>query len=373
MYLKNYKIKNKQIDFPIFFPDATRAVIKSIDSQDIKASGIEGLVVNAYHLFQEPGISIIKNLDGVKKFMNFNGWITSDSGGFQLLSLIHGNPELGKVDDEGIKIKGMGGKTTKFVFTPEKSIETQFNIGADIMVCLDDCPAKDASQKDLEKSVWRTIEWGERCKQEFNRQIKLRNLTEDERPILLGVIQGGKDKSLRKKCAEGLIKNNFGGYAFGGWPMNEEGKFDYNILKWTCDLMPKNLPKFALGIGSVEGIIEGVKMGYNIFDCVLPTRDARHKRLYVFKRPIFSSLFPPKAVGEEESFWEYLYIDKGKYSEDNQPIEKGCDCWTCQNYSCSYLHHLFAISDALAWRLATIHNLRFYTRLVELLRGNKLS
>lgn len=364
MNLKSYKIKNKEMNFPIFLPDATRAVIRSLDSKDILNSSIEGVVVNAYHLFQEPGIDILKSVGGVKRFMGFDGWVTSDSGGFQLYSLIHNNPDLGRIDDEGIKIKkGLGGKTGKFLFTPEKSIETQFEIGADILICLDDCPKRDANEKELGLSLKRTIEWGKRSKDEFERQVKKRNLK--EKPILLAVIQGGSNKELRKECAQELIKIGFDGYGFGGWPMDEEGKLNRDILEYTANLMPDNLPKFALGLGSVEGIVEGVKMGYNIFDCVLPTRDARHKRLYVFNRDLDSIDF------SDNNFFDFLYINREVYSQDKNPVSQYCDCHTCENYSRSYLRHLFSIGDSLAWRLATIHNLRFYSQLIELLR-NKL-
>jgi queuine tRNA-ribosyltransferase len=361
-YLKKYKIKNREMEFPIFFPDATRAVVRSIDSNDLENSGIEGMVVNAYHLLQYPGIETLKKFNGIKNFINWNNWVVSDSGGFQLLSLIYSNASLGNVSDKGINfVKGLGGKSKKIFFTPEKSIEIQFDIGSDIVICLDDCSAIKAKRGEIEINVKRTIEWAKRSKEEFLKQIEKRKLKEN--PCLFAVIQGGKEKDLREKCANELIKIGFDGYSFGGWPLNEGGELNLDILNFTAELMPNDKPKFALGIGSVEGIIEGVKMGYNIFDCVLPTRDARHKRLYVFNKQVEEI-----DVFEDKNFFEYLYISKEKYYRDKSPVSEFCDCFTCQNYSKAYLRHLFDIEDSLAWRLATIHNLRFYSQLLKLLR-----
>lgn len=369
-YLDKYKIRGREMKFPIFFPDATWGVVRSISSFDIKSSGIEGIVVNGYHLPQNPGLSVIKEFEGIKKFMNFDGWIVSDSGGFQVLSLIYGNSSMGKITDEGmIMKKGQGGKTKKIRFTPENSIVAQFDIGADILICLDDCPKQSAKKEQLLESVSRTIDWAKRCKIEFENQIEKRKLNDENRPILLAVVQGGEDKELRKKCAEELIRIGFDGYAFGGWPISREtGKMNLEILKLVCDSIPNDKPKFALGVGSVEGIVEGAKMGYNIFDCVLPTRDARHKRLYVWKKDI--NKINPLV---DKDFWEFLYIDKEKHYRDKNPVSDYCDCFTCKNYSKSYLRHLFEIEDSLSWRLATIHNLRFYAQLIEAIRRNIVS
>lgn len=355
-YLHELTIKGKTLKFPVFFPDGTRAVVRSIDSQDIKNAGVEGIVVITYHLLTNPGISVIKQAGGVKKFMNWDGFVASDSGGFQIFSLIHRTKGLGKITDDGVRFHRGSIKKTK-LFTPEKSIQTQFELGADIMVCFDDFTPYNANAEKIKESVDRTILWGKRCKEEFERQIERRKMTDSTRPILLGVIQGADCYSERERCAKGLQKIGFDGYGFGGWPLDSDGNFDYKIAKFTAELMPDSGPKFALGVGTPESIVEGVKMGYTIFDCVLPTRDGRHKRLYNFKQD------PSKSLETE-----FLYIQREKYIRDFNPISDYCDCYTCKHYTRAYLNHLFKIEDTLAYRLATIHNLRTYSRLIEQLR-----
>ncbi len=358
------ELPTKKIAFPIYLPDATRGVIRSLDSRDLKENSVEGIVVNGFHLTTKPGATVLKSLGGIKKFMNWDGLVVSDSGGFQLLSLVYENKSFGKISDNGITFyRDSKGKKSKNIFTPEKSIQTQFNIGSDIMVCLDDCPSAKATDEENLISVRRTIEWAKRSKDHFIKQIENRRI--DERPLLFAVIQGGDDKGLREKCAGELVKIGFDGYCFGGWPINRERKFNLDILSWTASLMPDDLPKFALGVGNPKAIVDCVKIGYNIFDCVLPTRDARHRRLYVFaKDPESMDIF------NEEKVTEFVYITDEKYVRDPKPISDFCDCYTCKGYSRSYLKHLFDIEDALAWRLATIHNLRTYTKLIAILREN---
>lgn len=353
------------IKLPTFFPDATRGVIKSIDSLDLTLSGIEGIIVNTYHLYNTPGIDILKKAGGIKNFMNFNGTVISDSGGFQILSLVYQNSKLGKIEDSGVtffQISKGGDKKTVFM-SPEKCIETQFDIGSDILITLDDCPPRwKESKKDIKSHINRTIMWAKRCKDEYLRQIKLRKLK--NKPLLFAVIQGGEYKDLRKYCAEQLIKIGFDGYCFGGWPMKENGEFNIEILSYTAKLMPQGAFKYALGVGYPASIIQCAKSGYNIFDCVLPTRDARHKRLYLFKKN------PDKVnILNDTDLFEFILINKEKYKDDFSPISNFCDCFTCKNYSKAYLHHLFSIEDTLAYRLATIHNLRVYSKTIELIRN----
>lgn len=357
--MRDFTIKGKTLKLPVFFPDGTRAVVRAIDSQDIKNTGIEGIVVITYHLMTQPGISVIKQAGGIKKFMNWDGIVASDSGGFQIFSLIHRNKGLGKITDEGVRFIRGSKKKTK-MFTPEKSIQVQFALGTDIMICFDDFTPFKADAEKIRESVDRTILWAKRCKTKFEKQIEKKKLTDSTRPILLGVIQGADSLSERERCAKGLKKIGFDGYGFGGWPLDENGDFDYKIAKFTADLMPNNGPKFALGVGTPESIVEGFKMGYTIFDCVLPTRDGRHKRLYNFVKS------PSKCLDTE-----YLYIQREKYIRDFNPISDYCDCYTCKNYTRAYLNHLFKIGDTLAYRLATIHNLRTYSRLIEEIRKEK--
>jgi queuine tRNA-ribosyltransferase len=359
--LDSIKIKKEILTLPTFFPDATRGVIRTLDSEDLQKAGVEGLIVNTYHLMSKPGATVIKEAGGIKKLMNWPGWIISDSGGFQVLSLIYQDPTFGKINRDGVIFyKDSKGGKEKYNFTPEKSIQTQFALGADIMICLDDCPRINATPNEEEESIQRTIEWAKRCKIEFETQLKNKKVTDDNRPLLFGVIQGGSNKSLRQKCAQELQQIGFDGYGFGGWPLDEGGNYNHEILTFTANLIPKDKPKYALGIGNPQALAECFNQGWNIFDCVLPTRDARHARLYVLN----------PSPREDEQNYTYIHIKQEKYVRDATPIDAACDCHTCQNYTRAYLNHLFNIEDMTAARLGTIHNLRTYTRLIEGLRKN---
>ncbi len=356
MYLDSILLGGKKLKFPTFFPDGTRAVVRSLDSQDLKSAKVEGIIVNTYHLSKLPGDEFLHRIGGVKKFMNWDGFVISDSGGFQIMSLIHKTGK-GKVLEEGVLFDDE-------LFTPEKSIEIQFNLNVDVIIVLDYFTDPKASRDEAEVSVKITVEWAKRCKEEYLKQLEKRKILTSERPLLLAVIQGGFYKDLREKCARQLLKVGFDGYGFGGWPVNEKGNFDFELMRFNASLTPDDKVRFALGVGKPENIVEGVKAGYHIFDCVLPTRDARHRRLYVFKKDW-------RKILEEgrHDFYEYLYPIREEFARYKGPIEKTCDCYTCQNYSLSYLRHLFKIEDTLVYRLASIHNLRFYTRLIEKLRS----
>lgn len=362
--------------FPVYFPDATRAVIRSLDSQDLQKVGIEGIILNPYHLASQPGINVIKKLQGIKEYMSWKGFAITDSGGWQLLSLVYKNPKFGKINDQGVVFyKDSLGKNKKYVFTPEKSIQNQLDIGADIIICLDDCPGKNASKKEIITSVNRTILWAKRCKTEYLKQLQKRTETRPlydpydsrKRPLLLAVVQGGSNKKLRARCAKALAEIGFDAYGWGGWTANAKGGLNIDIGKFIVSQLPKDKPKFALGVGYPWDIIEGVKAGYHIFDCVIPTREARHKRLYVWEKDP-NKINPLKT--NSRKLFRYFYPDKGKYASDKKPVDKYCDCLLCQDYSRAYLHHLFKIKDSLSWRLATIHNLRVYAKLIEILRKN---
>ncbi|MBD3329564.1 tRNA guanosine(34) transglycosylase Tgt [Candidatus Dojkabacteria bacterium] len=346
-------------------PDATKGVIRSLDTRDLEKLQIEGLVTNTYHLSHSPGSSVLKETQGLKKFMDWDGLLISDSGGFPLLSLIYSGKTDGEISDKGIKFsRKKGRKTKKVLFTPEKSIQMQFNIDSDIMICLDDCPNFDCTENENEQSVRRTINWAERCKTEFEKQCKLRNIPGDQRPLLFGVIQGGNETKLRRLCYEKLEEIGLDGYGFGGWPLLDSGEQNEKVLKFVAELIPENKPKYALGVGNPDGIINCRQMGYDIFDCVLPTRDGRHARLYNLN-PIVTH----GNIFSVESAFGHMQIIRDKYRRDFGPIDPGCDCHTCQNYSRAYLNHLFNIKDSLAGRLATIHNLKTYMRLIEILRN----
>jgi len=363
-YLKNITVKGKQLNFPTFFPDATRAVVRSIDSLDLTQAGIKGLIVNTFHLMTQPGTSALEELGGVKGFMSWPGFIISDSGGFQIMSMIHKNQGTGKISNDGpILYSGSPSKRKKHLLTPERSIEVQFSIGADILICLDYFTDPKGNESEIEKSVVTTL-WARRCKDEYLRQVELRGLSDINRPLIFGVIQGGNSKHLREKSAQELIEIGFDGYGFGGWPVTSERDINREILQFTADLMPSDKPKYALGIGYPQDIVDCTKMGYQIFDCVLPTRDARHERLYVFNKD------PETTNFLTEKITKYFYILREAYFRDSKPVSEYCDCHTCQNFSAAYLHHLFRLEESLAWRLATIHNLRTYSLTINNLHLN---
>ncbi|MCC6711118.1 MAG: queuine tRNA-ribosyltransferase family protein [Candidatus Pacebacteria bacterium] len=357
------KILGQDYALPIYLPDATLGVVRGLDSKAVANTGIRGVVINTYHLMTSPGTAVLDQVGGIKKFMNWQGLTASDSGGFQLFSLIHKNPKIGKITDEGVVLYTGEKQQRKTLFTPEDSIRIQFSIQSDIMICLDDFSPIDASAKRLRESIERTINWAERCKLEFTKQCQQRGYTEQNRPLLLGVVQGHNNYKLRKECAQRLEAIGFDGYGLGGWPFKEDGSFDYEMCQVTADVTPDEKLKFALGIGSPANIVQLRKMGYDIFDCVLPTRDARHQRLYTFTKKIADIDF-----NQDENWYEYLYINRGIFKTDDQPLDSNCRCHTCQNYSRAYLHHLFKVKDNLAFQLATTHNLHFYAQLIDHLK-----
>ncbi len=365
---------------PLFCPDATRGVIRSLDSQDILSTKTECMIVNTLHLMERPGIEKLREIGGLKKLMNWPGQLISDSGGFQIFSLFHSDLNRGRITDEGLKI--YTGPTHQGVnlFSPEKSIQVQFAIGSDIKVCLDDFTPVDADVAGIEKSVRRTIAWAARSKAEFERLLKLKAVeqtkltTSPAPPQLFAVIQGHQDKYWRRYCADALLEIGFSGYGLGGWLFHPSGQIDYDIMRYNAALTPPEFPRYAMGFGKPEDIVKLYQMGYTIFDVVLPTRDARHGRLYVFT-PEFRILLQDQDKNktqiqqllQQNHFYRYLYLDKTSLATHLQPVDLHCDCHTCQSHSTAYLHHLHKISDSSADRLASIHNLFFYQELMQFL------
>lgn len=376
--MQKIKIKGQDYQLPIYLPDATLGVARNLDSLDLLRVGLEGVMVNTYHLIQKPGEEILQKVGGIKKLMNWSGFVSSDSGGFQLFSLIQKNPELGKITDEGIVLYTGPKKQKKTLFTPEDSIRMQFALGSDVMICLDDFSPPKANEKRIKESVERTIAWAKRAKVEFEKQLQKHGFTDDNRPLLLAPIQGHNNHKWREFCSQELQKIGFDIYGLGGWPLDEQGKFDYSFCQKNAELTPKDSLRFALGVGTPENIVKLFFMGYQFFDCVLPTRDARHQRLYVFKvdpknlnQEILKKLTEENRLNE---IFDYTYIGKGKFATDNSAVSQFCDCTLCKKtddvpqVSKAYLHHLFKIEDGSAFRLASLHNLRTYTLLIEALR-----
>ena len=321
------------LHLPVYFPDATRGVVRTVDSQDLEACGVQGLVVNAFHLSTRPGTGLIKQAGGIHQLMAWRRPIASDSGGFQLMSMIGENPRYGTITDRGIHFTDIDGNRKKVLFTPERSIRLQFDLGADLMVCLDDCPRSDATPEEVQVSAERTIQWAERCRAEFDRQLKARRSGDGPRPLLFGVIQGGYDREMRARCARGLLPLDFDGFGFGGWPLTPESELAADILAHTAGLIPDHLPRFALGVGKPEHIVRCHGMGWRIFDCVLPTRDARHGRLYRFDAASLDAVNL-----RAPDFYRFLYIRDEKHKRQRGPVSAACDCACCRHYSLSYLH-----------------------------------
>jgi queuine tRNA-ribosyltransferase len=346
---------------PTFLPDATRAGVRGTSSDDLRRIGIEAVVVNAFHLLRRPGARVVQAAGGIHRFMDWSGPILSDSGGFQVWSLIRQDPSRGVIrDNEVIFREPSTGE--KWNLTPERVINLQFQLGSDIVVCLDDCTDADAPEAEQERSVERTVRWARRCREEFDRQVATRKGT--DRPRIFAVVQGGGVERLRRQCATELATIGFDGYGFGGWPLAADGSLLADPLRGVAESLPPDAPKHALGIGRADHVVAAFALGYSMFDSALPTRDARHGRLYAFK-PGWAARRP--SAGDD--FFRAVRIHDQPYRVDHGPIEEGCDCPLCMSHSAAYLHHLFKVGDLSAERLATLHNLRFYVRLFEALRA----
>ncbi|HRY82787.1 MAG TPA: tRNA guanosine(34) transglycosylase Tgt [Candidatus Moranbacteria bacterium] len=360
------KLKNGEIKTPFFMPDATRGFVRSIDNEILdKKIGLEAILINTYHLYLNPGMKIIKEAGDAHKFMNWPLPLLSDSGGYQVFSLIHKNPKLGKITDEEVIFRSPA-DGSKHILTPEKSIQIQFNLGVDMMVCLDDPPPNDYSREKIASAVERTISWAKRCKVEYEKQIKKRKISNEDRPLIFGVIQGGEYLDLRKHCTEELVKIGFDGYGFGARHIDAEGKIMEEVVRETAGFIPENSLRFALGVGTPEDIVKCFSYGWDMFDCVIPTREGRHGRLFLRKSNFQFSIFN----FQKNTFYETININNGKFKDDFSPISENCDCELCAHHTRAYLHHLFSSKEPLGMRLASIHNLKFYADLMGALREN---
>lgn len=345
---------------PTFLPDATLGVVRALDSVDLVNCGISGLVMNTFHLMQHPGSSTVQALGGLHRMAGWQRPILTDSGGFQAYSLIRQNASYGRLTNNGITFQPDGAKR-KFQLTPEKCIQLQLNYGADILMCLDDCTHVDDCPAAQEESVTRTIAWAARCRKEFDRLVRQKKVSDAERPLLFGVIQGGGSETLRRACAEALLAIGFDGYGYGGWPLDGDGNLLADLLAYTRQLVPDTFAMHALGVGHPVSIARCAAMGYGIFDSALPTRDARRGRLYTFATP------GVQPVAHHGDWFRFLYITDDKFIKANEPVDETCDCLTCRNYSRGYLNHLYRANDATFMRLTTIHNLQFMARLMAYL------
>jgi queuine tRNA-ribosyltransferase len=353
--------------FPVYLPDATQGVVRAVDAADLEACKIQGLVMNTFHLMQRPGSSTIQALGGLHRMSGWNGPIITDSGGFQAYSLIHENPKFGTLSSRGITFQPEGAER-KYQLTPEKTVQLQLAYGTDVVICLDDCTHVSAARADQELAVKRTVAWARRGKVEFERTIKGKRYEEGQRPLIFGVIQGGGYLDLRRQCADQLLEIGFDGFGYGGWPLDDAGNLLEEIFAYLRQSVPDEYPLHALGVGHPKNVLACHDMGYGIFDSAMPTRDARHGRLYVFTRP------PEGAdMGLGGKWLDYVYLNEERSIKASTPLDPYCDCLTCTRYSRGYLYHLFKTNDTLFFRLATIHNLRFMTRLTERIRARTVA
>lgn len=360
-----YQLAHGELQFPIFLPDATQGVVRSLDAVDLLNCGIEAVVMNTFHLMQRPGSSTIQSLGGLHRMAGWERPIITDSGGFQAYSLIHQNPKFGQLSERGISFQPEGAER-KYQLTPEKTVQLQIGYGADVVICLDDCTHVNASREEQELSVRRTVSWAKRGKAEFERILRQKKLPPEQQPKLFAVIQGGGYLDLRKQCADALLEIGFDGYGYGGWPLDESGQLLGEIIGFVRDSIPAEYPLHALGVGHPYNVLACYEMGYGIFDSAMPTRDARHGRLYAFTKPDSE----PEA-GLTGKWLDYVYVNDERNIKDAGPIDPFCDCLTCTRYSRGYVYHLFKTNDTLFFRLATIHNLRFMTRLTGRIRARE--
>jgi queuine tRNA-ribosyltransferase len=356
--MKEIQLPHGRVRFPVFLPDATRGVVRAVDSLGLEQVGVQALVMNTFHLMLKPGSSTVQSLGGLYKMSGWQRPIITDSGGFQAYSLIRENPKNGSLSDRGIIFRSQGSKR-KYQLTPEKTIQLQLSFGADVVICLDDCTHAESNLQVQQQAVARTINWAKRCRTEFDRLVEEKSLEGDMRPKLFAVVQGGGEKALRRQCAEALLEIGFDGYGYGGWPLDSSGSLLEEIVGYVRELIPQEFPVHALGVGHPENVAACARLGYEMFDSALPTRDARRGRLYTFTGD-------QGLVGD---WFKFLYIQDEEHIRADLPLSPYCDCPTCQRYSRGYLHHLFKINDHLFFQLATLHNLRFMRQLEDRMRG----
>ncbi|MFC1932111.1 tRNA guanosine(34) transglycosylase Tgt [Chloroflexota bacterium] len=322
------------VQTPVFLPVASQGTVKTLTPEEVEGIGIAMILANTYHLYLRPGIPIIEKMGGLHKFMAWDRAILTDSGGYQIFSLA----SLRRVSDEGVIFRShIDG--SQHLITPELAIQFQEALGADIIMVLDECPAYDDSFEKVQAAMSRTHHWAERC------QRAQKNADQ----ALYAIVQGGAFPELRHQSAEYLTSLAFPGYAIGGLSLGEPKKITLAMIEETAALLPENKPRYLMGVGSPEDIVEGVARGVDMFDSALPTRVARNGALFTH-------------LGR-------VNIQNAAYSQAEQPVDPDCDCYTCRTFSAAYLHHLFKCQELSAYRLATIHNLTFISQLMHKIRG----
>ena len=318
------------INTPVFSPVASQGSVKAITPDELLDIDIEMVLSNTYHLYLRPGIDTIYEMGGLHKFMNWHKPVLTDSGGYQVYSLA----PLCKIDDKGVTFRShIDGSEHRF--TPENVIEFQNKLGVDIIMALDECSSIEQEKEIIRAAMLRTSAWAERCKQTHK----------NDKQLLFAIVQGGAYEDLRKESVDMLTSMDFPGYAIGGLSLGETKDVTWSVVESTSKILPVNKPRYLMGVGAPEDILNGIDYGIDIFDSALPTRVARNGALFT-------------STGRKN-------ITKSIYRTKDEPIDTGCDCYTCLHFSAAYLNHLFRAGELLAYRLATIHNLRFITNMVK--------
>jgi len=334
------KTAHGDIETPVFCPVGTQATVKSLSNQDLSDLGVKMILSNAYHLSIRPGEEVIKHAGGLHEFSGYKGAVITDSGGFQVFSLAN----LAKITDQGVSFRShLDGQLHNF--TPESVIDFQKSIGSDVIMVLDECVEYPASKKRAKEAIDRTIGWAERSK---------KHVTSDKEQgtsgLLFGIVQGSTYPDLRKECAERLTELDFDGYAIGGVSVGEGSDEMYQAIDVTAPYLPDDKVRYLMGVGTPIDLLEAVERGCDIFDCVMPTRNARGGGVFTSKGSI--------------------QIKNAKHREELIPLDENCDCYACSNYSRSYLRHLFISNEILALRLLSLHNVHFYVKLMVNIRNS---
>ncbi|KXG77011.1 tRNA guanosine(34) transglycosylase Tgt [Thermotalea metallivorans] len=322
------------IETPVFMPVGTQATVKAMTPEELKEIHAQIILSNTYHLYLRPGHQLVEKAGGLHKFMNWDRAILTDSGGFQVFSL----GDLRKISEEGVEFRSHLDGSKHFI-SPEKAIEIENALGADIIMAFDECAPYPADRTYVKNSLERTTRWAKRCKEAHKKP---------DQQALFGIIQGGMYRDLREQSAKEITALDFPGYAVGGLSVGEPKPLMYEILEYTTPLMPKDRPRYLMGVGSPDCLIEGVIRGIDMFDCVLPTRIARN--------------------GTAMTSFGKVVIKNAQYAEDFAPLDPNCGCNTCRNYSKAYLRHLYKAQEILSARLVTYHNLYFLLNLMKNIR-----
>ena len=324
------------VDTPMFMPVGTRGSIKGVSPEEVIKCGSGFILANTYHLWLRPGEDIVAYCGGLHKFMHYDGPILTDSGGFQVFSLAKDKEK--DITEDGVHFKShIDG--TKLLLTPEKSIEIQNKLDSDIAMSFDECPPYPVTYEYMKKSVERTLRWAKRGK----------NVHSNPNQSLFGIVQGGEFQDLREWSCKETVKLDFDGYSIGGTSVGEDKKTMYKMIDDGVRYLPEDKPRYLMGVGDPIDILEGVERGIDMFDCVLPTRIARHGQAFT-------------KTGK-------INLNNAQYKKDLRPIDEECDCYACQNYSRAYIRHLISVQEMLGGRLISIHNIRFLIRLTEEIRN----